>query len=43
MMAAYGNGTTQKYGRYRNLFLGETTKQIEAKSDSGEYKLVNLN
>lgn len=29
--------------RYRNLFLGETTKEIEAKIKSGEYQLVNLN
>ena len=29
--------------RYRNLFLGETTRQIEAKIVVGEYRLVNLN
>lgn len=29
--------------RYRNWFLGETTKETQAKIDSGEYKLVNLN
>lgn len=29
--------------KYRNEFLGETTKETEAKIKSGEYKLVNLN
>ena len=29
--------------RYRNQFLGETKKETQAKIDSGEYKLVNLN
>ena len=29
--------------KYRNQFLGETTKETEAKIKSGEYKLVNLN
>jgi len=29
--------------RYRNQFLGETTKVTRAKIDSGEYKLVDLN
>lgn len=29
--------------RYRNQFLGETTKETQAKIDSGEYKLANLN
>jgi len=29
--------------KYRNQFLGETTKQIKAKIDNGTYKLVNLN
>jgi len=29
--------------KYRNQFLGETTKETQAKIDSGEYKLVNLN
>lgn len=29
--------------KYRNLFLGETTKETEAKIKSGEYKLKNLN
>ena len=30
-------------GKYRNQFLGETKKEIQAKIDSGEYKLANLN
>lgn len=30
-------------GKYRNLFLGETKKETQAKINSGEYKLVNLN
>lgn len=29
--------------KYRNEFLGESTKETEAKIKSGEYKLVNLN
>lgn len=29
--------------RYRNEFLGETTKETRAKIKSGEYKLANLN
>lgn len=29
--------------RYRNIFLGETTKETKAKIKSGEYKLVDLN
>lgn len=29
--------------KYRNIFLGETTKEIKAKIKSGEYKLKNLN
>jgi hypothetical protein len=29
--------------KYRNMFLGETKKETQAKIDSGEYKLVNLN
>ena len=29
--------------KYRNQFLGETTKEIDAKIKSGEYKLTNLN
>jgi len=29
--------------KYRNQFLGETTKETEAKIKSGEYKLVDLN
>ena len=35
----YSNTTS----RYRNKFLGETTKETQSKIDSGEYKLVNLN
>ena len=30
-------------GKYRNLFLNETKKETQAKIDSGEYKLTNLN
>jgi len=30
-------------GRYRNQFLGETKKETQAKIDSGEYVLTNLN
>jgi hypothetical protein len=29
--------------KYRNIFLGETTKETQAKIDSGEYILTNLN
>ena len=29
--------------RYRNLFLGETTKETQAKIDGGKYILTNLN
>jgi len=29
--------------KYRNIFLGETTKDTKKKIDSGEYTLVNLN
>ena len=29
--------------KYRNQFLGETKKETEAKIESGEYKLSNLN
>lgn len=29
--------------KYRNLFLNETTKEIEAKIKSGEYQLTDLN
>ena len=29
--------------KYRNKFLGETTKETQAKIDSGEYILTNLN
>lgn len=29
--------------RYRNQFLGETTKETQAKIDSGEYVLTDLN
>ena len=29
--------------KYRNIFLGETTKETEAKIKSGQYKLTNLN
>lgn len=30
-------------GKYRNIFLGETKKETEAKINSGEYILTNLN
>ena len=30
-------------GRYRNQFLGETKKETQAKIDSGEYVLTDLN
>jgi hypothetical protein len=30
-------------GKYRNLFLGETKKETEAKIKSGEYILTDLN
>ena len=30
-------------GKYRNQFLGETKKETQAKIDSGEYILTNLN
>ena len=30
-------------GKYRNLFLGETKKETQAKIDSGIYELANLN
>ena len=30
-------------GKYRNQFLGETKKQTQAKIDSGEYILTDLN
>lgn len=29
--------------KYRSQFLGESTEETQAKIDSGEYKLVNLN
>lgn len=29
--------------KYRNIFLGESTKETQAKIKSGEYKLANLN
>ena len=30
-------------GKYRNMFLGETTEETRRKIKSGEYKLANLN
>ncbi len=30
-------------GKYRTQFLGESTKETQAKIDSGEYVLANLN
>ena len=35
----YGKTTS----KYRALFLGESTKETQAKIDSGEYILTNLN
>lgn len=35
----YSNTT----GKYRNQFLGETKKETQAKIDSGEYTLTDLN
>lgn len=35
----YSNTT----GKYRNQYLGESTKETEAKIKNGEYKLKNLN
>ena len=29
--------------KYRNMFLGETTKETQQKIDSGEYELTSLN
>jgi hypothetical protein len=29
--------------KYRNMFLGDTTKEVQAKIDSGEYTLTDLN
>ena len=29
--------------KYRNMFLGENKKETQAKIDSGEYKLADLN
>ena len=34
---------SQTTSKYRNEFLSETTKETQAKIDSGEYKLANLN
>ncbi len=34
---------SQTAARYRNMFLGETKKETEAKIKSGEYKLGDLN
>jgi len=34
---------SQTTAKYRNQFLGETTKETQAKIDSGEYQLVDLN
>lgn len=30
-------------GKYLNIFLGETKKETQAKIDSGEYELTDLN
>ena len=30
-------------GKYRNMFLAENKKETQAKIDSGEYELTNLN
>ncbi|KKL49350.1 hypothetical protein LCGC14_2316400 [marine sediment metagenome] len=34
---------SQTTSTYRNIFLGETSKETQAKIDSGEYILANLN
>ena len=34
---------SQTTSKYRNIFLGGTTKDCQSKIDSGEYKLINLN
>ena len=34
---------SQTTGKHRNEFLNETKKETQAKIDSGEYKLVDLN
>ena len=34
---------SQTTSKYRNWFLGETTKQTQEKIDKGIYKLVDLN
>ena len=34
---------SQTTGKYRNMFLGETKKETEAKIKSGEYILTDLN
>ena len=34
---------SQTTSRYRNMFLNETTKETQAKIDSGKYILTNLN
>jgi hypothetical protein len=34
---------SQTTSKYRNVFLGESTKETEAKIKSGIYKLENLN
>ena len=43
----YLDGRTWNYSKttskYRAQFLGESTKETQAKIDSGEYRLVDLN
>lgn len=34
---------SQTTSKYRNMFLGESTKETQSKIDSGEYTLENLN
>lgn len=34
---------SQTTGKYRNQFLNETKKETQAKIDSGEYVLIDLN
>jgi hypothetical protein len=39
----HGHGALGNFTERRNQFLNETTKETQAKIDSGEYILTNLN
>ena len=39
----YNWNCSRTIAKYRAAFLGETTKETQAKIDSGEYELVDLN